>query len=317
MGKLSVSVAMTTYNGDKYLKEQLDSIKNQTYEICEVIICDDGSKDDTEQVVENYINSNNLSKHWRYYRNEENLGPMRNFAHCAKLCSGEIIFYSDQDDKWEITKVEEMIQVYKNHEEALAVCCGQQYMYKNEGVKRKRGKFISSGAVKKITFEEQVKTMYSSGLCLSFRRDLLDEIEYLVFDRNLTYDVTTGLVAALKGGMYRIERPLVHRRIHEMNASHPTVMLSDRINHYQLHIDGRKLQLHHLETILEEYNNLLSEIDRRHLVARTDSIRRSIDYLNEFRWWKLFWQIFSLNPMENRKLILANTFLAFTVKKKF
>lgn len=315
MGRLSASVAMTTYNGEKYIIEQLDSLKLQTYDICEVVICDDGSKDDTERIVNEYLRKNNLTGKWQYHRNETNLGPMKNFVHCAKQCSGDIIFYCDQDDIWEQTKVEEMIQVYRDHGDALAVCCGQQYMDKDGNSTSKRGKYIFSGKTKKISFEEQVRTMYSSGLCLSFRRELLEEVEHLVYDKDLTYDISTGLVAAIKGGLYRVEKPLVHRRIHGENASSPTVMISDRINHYQLHINGRKLQLQHLQIILEKYQEALLKRTARLLRKRIESDIRSVNYLEEHDYLHLSLQCLDPNPLINRTIKIGNAILAFSTRK--
>ena len=313
--KLSVSIAMTTYNGAKYLTDQLYSIYVQTYDIDELIICDDGSSDNTEAVVSTFINQKRLENKWHYFKNNENMGPMKNFIHCAKMCAGDIIFYSDQDDIWEKKKVEEMIQVFEDNSNALAVCCGQQYMDKNGKVMSGGGKYIKKGITKQVSFEEQVRTMYSSGLCLAFRRQLLNEIEHLVFDKGATYDISTGLVAAIKGGMYRVEKPLVLRRIHGQNASHPTVALSDRVQNYQLHINGRKLQLIHMELIESEYGNLLTDKDRKHLHSRIVSTKKSVEYLIKHKWWMLLGQILSMNPMDNKKLLLANTVLAFVTKK--
>ena len=175
-------------------------------------------------------------------------------------------------------------------------------------------KYIKKDLLKRVSFTEQVKSMYSSGLCLAYDRKLLDEVEYMVFEKGLTYDITTGLIAALKNGMFRLEKPLVNRRIHEQNASQPTIMLSDRIKNYQLHINGRKLQLHHMECILEKYGNLLSISDHKHLLSRINSTKKSIDYLQNHKWYKLFGLVFTLNPMENKKLLLANVALAFITK---
>ena len=99
---------MCTYNGEKYIKEQLESILNQTIAIDEIIICDDGSNDKTIQIIEEiqleYPNKISL------YKNQVNLGSNKNFEKAITICSGDYIFLSDQDDIWKNNKVEKIIK---------------------------------------------------------------------------------------------------------------------------------------------------------------------------------------------------------------
>lgn len=93
----SISVAMATYNGGKYLEEQLDSIFSQTLRPAEIIVCDDQSTDNTHKILETYHNQGLLN----YYINDERLGFIRNFKKAVSLCdSGNYIALSDQDDVW-------------------------------------------------------------------------------------------------------------------------------------------------------------------------------------------------------------------------
>ena len=80
------SVVMATYNGSKYIIEQLDSIKNQVLSPDEVIICDDCSTDKTVEIIENYIHQNNLCG-WKLYKNEKNIGFFNNFFKAMHLCT--------------------------------------------------------------------------------------------------------------------------------------------------------------------------------------------------------------------------------------
>ena len=76
--KEKISVVMTTYNGKKYLLEQLESLRNQTLKIDEVIIMDDWSKDETPELIRKYIIDNNLSG-WKLIENQTNQGWKKNF----------------------------------------------------------------------------------------------------------------------------------------------------------------------------------------------------------------------------------------------
>jgi len=84
---------MATYNGENYIKEQLDSLKNQTYPVDEVIICDDQSKDSTVSIVKEYIETNRLT-HWNIEVNRENKGFIGNFfLMLLGNTTGDVIFY--------------------------------------------------------------------------------------------------------------------------------------------------------------------------------------------------------------------------------
>lgn len=97
---------MTTYNGDKYLNDQLDSILNQTLQDFELIICDDCSTDNTRTILTEYAKKDIRIK---IFFNEQNLGFKKNFEKAASLCKGDYIAFSDQDDVWELTKLQESI----------------------------------------------------------------------------------------------------------------------------------------------------------------------------------------------------------------
>ena len=92
-----ISIAMATYNGEKYLREQLESIFAQTYQNFELIVCDDCSTDSTVQILREYEKNDSRIK---IFVNEENLGFKKNFEKAIGLCSGDYIALSDQDDIW-------------------------------------------------------------------------------------------------------------------------------------------------------------------------------------------------------------------------
>ena len=106
-----VSIAMATYNGEKFLREQLDSIYNQTYKNIEVVVCDDCPTDGTAQILEEYKQKYGL----KYYINERNLGHAQNFGKAASLCGGEYIAFSDQDDIWLPKKIETLVSGIGNY----------------------------------------------------------------------------------------------------------------------------------------------------------------------------------------------------------
>lgn len=104
MDKPTISVAMCTYNGERYLVEQLNSLLTQTCLPNELIICDDGSTDGTLKILENF--QKNVLVKVIIYKNERPLGTTKNFEKAIGLCTGNYIFPCDQDDVWLPTKIE-------------------------------------------------------------------------------------------------------------------------------------------------------------------------------------------------------------------
>ena len=91
---MKTSVALCTYNGEKYLREQLDSILNQTSAVDEIIVCDDRSTDNTVCILEEY--QSKFPNLFFIYINEANLNSTKNFQKALNLCQNEVVFLSDQ-----------------------------------------------------------------------------------------------------------------------------------------------------------------------------------------------------------------------------
>lgn len=100
---MTKSVALCTYNGEKYLKEQIDSILSQENPVDEIVICDDGSTDGTIAILKEY--ETQFPHLFQIFINSENLGYVRNFEKALSLCKNDIVFLCDQDDVWYKNKV--------------------------------------------------------------------------------------------------------------------------------------------------------------------------------------------------------------------
>lgn len=105
----SFSVAMCTYNGEKYLPEQLASIATQSRQPDELVVCDDASTDRTLEILENFRGQVRFPV--RIFANGVNLGSTKNFEQAIRLCAGENIALADQDDFWFEGKLERLGQV--------------------------------------------------------------------------------------------------------------------------------------------------------------------------------------------------------------
>lgn len=114
---MKISIAMATYNGARYLREQLDSFAAQTRLPDELIVSDDGSSDDTVSILEEFARTAPFEV--RIFRNDVNLGYAQNFGRAMGLCTGDLIFLSDQDDVWFPEKIEKISRLAEAHPEIM------------------------------------------------------------------------------------------------------------------------------------------------------------------------------------------------------
>ena len=121
--KVKVSVVMTTYNGEKYLCQMLDSLRMQERKIDELLFFDDKSTDGTVCLIEDYIKRYDI-KEWRVVVNKKNLGWEKNFTQGINAATGDIIFPCDQDDIWHLDKVKKMTQAFEDNDDILLLTSG-------------------------------------------------------------------------------------------------------------------------------------------------------------------------------------------------
>lgn len=111
---MKISVALCTYNGARFILEQLQSIASQTLLPDEVIISDDGSSDGTIEIVEQF--STRAPFKLQFFKNSSRLGVTKNFERAISLCSGDIVFLCDQDDVWLPQKIATMVPLFLANE---------------------------------------------------------------------------------------------------------------------------------------------------------------------------------------------------------
>ncbi|RYY91810.1 MAG: glycosyltransferase, partial [Chitinophagaceae bacterium] len=117
-GNPLVSVVMCTYNGARFVGEQLESILQQTYSPIEVIVADDASKDDTYELLQQYAARDGRI---RLSRNAQNTGYNINFSNACAAATGDFIAIADQDDIWESTKIAELMDAIQKDDNIVLV----------------------------------------------------------------------------------------------------------------------------------------------------------------------------------------------------
>ena len=153
---------MASYNGEKYIREQLESILKQLKEDDEVIISDDGSKDGTLDVVRSFGDSR-----IRIFENHGEHGYTKNFENALNQSTGDIIFISDQDDVWMDNKVERCLEALKDHELVI-----HDAAMTDEHLNITAPSHFQKYGVKKGFWNTFVYTRYT-GACMAFTRDFM------------------------------------------------------------------------------------------------------------------------------------------------
>ncbi|MFQ8981360.1 MAG: glycosyltransferase [Waltera sp.] len=118
---MRISVAMATYNGARFITEQLDSIRLQSLPVDQVILRDDGSSDQTLEIVREYLETYELAPAWRITQNGKRLGYAENFRAAVEETDGDYVFFCDQDDIWEPDRVEDMVSEMEKRREILVL----------------------------------------------------------------------------------------------------------------------------------------------------------------------------------------------------
>lgn len=215
---VTVSVAMATFNGEKYLLEQLKSIADQDLLPSELVVCDDCSTDRTMEILQNF--SANAPFPVRVYINETNLGFSDNFLKSASLCRGEFVAFSDQDDIWLRNKIKDAVAaINKYPNTALILQNAKICNHELEVSGRIFPDFIRPG-------HNGPKAQFGfwvwPGFLQTFRASLLDETakknrprSYFPSHRSITHDKLTCLLANALGGVVVLDEPAALYRRHE------------------------------------------------------------------------------------------------------
>lgn len=205
-----VSIALCTYNGERFLQQQLDSLVNQSYDNLEIIAVDDKSTDNTLAILKMYETK---YKFLKIHQNETNIGFRLNFETALLKCSGEFLALCDQDDIWDLDKIK--VQVENINENTL--------VYHDSAL-------IDSNGLKLNKNISDVINMYSgnkhhyflfenciSGHTCLFSRSLLKDL--LPLPETVYHDRWLGFIATLRGNVLYLDQTLVDYRQHSSSTT--------------------------------------------------------------------------------------------------
>ena len=214
----SYSVALCSYNGEKYIHQQIDSILNQTYRPSEIVVCDDGSTDRTPEILAEY--QKQYPEIFRIHFNEINLRSVKNFEKAISLCSKAIIFLSDQDDIWAENKAEKIVSFLDNHAEIDVVATNGFCIDENGVVHEKYSLwdapvFLKEKGKNIDYFEIILLCNIATGASMAFRAALKPEIMPFPVLKDYHHDEWIALNTAIKGRFEFLNDKLFYYRTHQ------------------------------------------------------------------------------------------------------
>jgi glycosyltransferase involved in cell wall biosynthesis len=215
----SVSVVLATYNGAKYLEQQMNSIANQTLAPLELIVSDDGSIDNTLEIVER------LSAGFRFpvrvNCNPAPLGFRDNFLQASLLADGDFVAFCDQDDIWHPTKLEKCSEFFEDRNVSLIVHAARLIDETSEPIAMFRQGIETTRLRAPLSYDPW-STFW--GFSMVFRRELLRLvsirerfIDYIVPSEQIAHDRWIMLLGQMVGSTVEIKDALVDYRQHSNN----------------------------------------------------------------------------------------------------
>ena len=235
---VKISIAMATFNGEKYIQEQLASFVRQTVLPFELVVCDDGSTDNTVSIVKEFAQS--ASFRVRVYQNPKNLGFSNNFIKCASLCEGDWIAFSDQDDVWlpnKLSKVSHLIET-EQLKNCVLVCHSADLVNEDLSPTGRRIPDVLRDQV--IPKNGHYGFLCIAGFTTTFSADLLSQIDsslrprdyFAPEDKWQSHDKWIAMLANALGDVAYISESLALYRRHPsaVSGSYNAQSAIDRIN---------------------------------------------------------------------------------------
>lgn len=213
----TISIAMTTYNGGKYLGEQLESLVYQTRQPDEIIIVDDCSKDNTTDIVRKFQKKHSFIK---LIVNEKNVGVNGNFVKALENSKGDYIIFCDQDDIWKKEKVQTLFHKIKEIEvkgTPTIVSSAATCVNNNMEVVGRIGPLKDNS-----DFRNTVLKHYSQGCTMILNRECIKYASLIPSYNNKTkicFDYVLGLIVAFVGIKYDLSDELMYYRRHGDNVT--------------------------------------------------------------------------------------------------
>jgi glycosyltransferase involved in cell wall biosynthesis len=298
---------MCTFNGERFLRAQLNSIGAQEKLPDELVVCDDGSSDGSAEIIRDF--ARRAAFPTRFVINDKNLGSTKNFEQAISLCQGAIVVLADQDDVWYRHKLARIEKTFLQSSATVAAFSDADLIDQDSrllGLQlwstfsfdlRKQRQFADGHALNVL-----VRHPVVTGATMAFRRNLFDLVSPIPSDD--IHDRWISFLLAARGGFELISDPLMQYRQHQgQQAGLPPVILQARMEHarsrgkdsyleeikrvreIQGRLEARRSDFPYAEYSLQEINGKVSHLEHRARLPRTKIARIP----------KILWEILNLH----------------------
>ena len=301
MGNQTISVALCSFNGEKYLPEQLDSIARQRRLPDELIVCDDKSTDGTLDVITKFAASASFPV--KVVRNETNLGCSKNFEKAISLCTQDIISLADQDDVWHCDKLAVTHRILGSSSEIGCVFTNGNVVDENlvpagytlwdsfEFSETDRARFLSGSAFN-VLLNHNVVT----GATMAFHSHLRSKV--LPIPPLWVHDSWIALLLSILSVVWPINMPLIDYRQHARQqigglkkSLAQQLLISRATARYDREIDQYRCILKHLlnakflstHNAISQIEDKIDHLSVRGALYRTSLLSRISKATNELR----------------------------------
>lgn len=292
--KKKISVAMATYNGEKFILKQLQSIYDQSDKPFEVIISDDGSSDATVEIVQKFIRDHRLLN-WQLINNSGEHGASNNFVNAIGHCEGDIVFLCDQDDVWLPNKIKEISGLFED--EYSCVISSMKYIDSKNTILPIKTAFTSSQD-HVVTLDELLAVCSYLGMTAAFRRTVFENIDLMLL-QNTSHDWALFIEALREGQIFFYGTDLQYHRVHADNTSRLSGQTAT-----EKRINLLERQLQHIQPM--RTLPWLSEEQRKTCKKYTKFLKKRISWI---RHHKILQMIAGIGEYRENKYTMRN-FLA-------
>lgn len=227
INQMKITVLMSTYNGEKYLREQIDSILSQNNVNVNILVRDDGSSDSTRNILDEYEGKNQL--HWY---TGDNLKPANSFMNLIyNAPDSDYYAFSDQDDYWlpnKLIRAEQVLNNYNSNEPSLYYSCYTMVDEKLKPLTRSRDKQYVS-----LTIKQSIISSAATGCTMVFNKKLRDYLKLSLPDFQIMHDNWTHKVCvAIGGNVYHDSNSYIYYRQHGNNVIGGQTTLCKRLKRH-------------------------------------------------------------------------------------
>ena len=260
---------MCTYNGERFLNEQIDSILAQDYPICEIIICDDASTDNTFKIISEY--QSQYPSLIKAIKNNQNIGYIKNFKQAMSFCGGEYFALADQDDVWMDDKISVLVDAIGSadlvHSDASLIDQNGLLIntsYTNHANKKENKTYIQ-------LFQKNIVT----GCTTLLKKDLYSKS--YPFLNTIPHDHWLALNAYDNNGIKYVDMVLVKYRQHDNNVL--GAVLSDRKNSLNI---SKRSKYERYKTKMAFYEEKADILKKKGYTYSTKLYRQYYEYYNSY-----------------------------------